>query len=104
MSSDHIHNDCLFLLKSNDGSITYCLKFRLWSEPCPPRCDQFISGEPGSIDETQSRNYDIECRDFTREKSSQALIAYYCKLHMQTKPFCHSCIFHRYQTDPFDPK
>ena len=97
-------NDCFFLLKSIDDSITYCLKHKLWNEPCPPRCGEITPDEPGSIEEVQSNNYDIDCIDFTRRKISQNYPAYFCETYNQTEPFCHSCLFHRYLVYPSDLK
>ena len=98
LTSDDFYKVCICLLKSNDGSITYCLKFKLWNEPCPPHCDQFTFGEVDSLEEAQSKNYDIDCLDFTRIEQDHP--AYYCNLYKQIGPLCHSCQFHRYVTDP----
>ena len=99
LESLDIYKDCFFLLTSKDGSVGFCLKFKLWNEPCPPHCDQFTLGEVGSLEEAQSKNNDIDCLDFTRIEKDHP--GYYCNLYKQIGPLCHSCHFHRYVSDPF---
>ena len=98
------YKDCFFLLTSNDGSIGFCLKFKLWNEPCPPRCALFTPDKIGSLEEAQSKKYDIDCIDFTRIDHDKDQTVYYCNLYRQKEPLCQSCGFHRYDSDPFNPK
>jgi hypothetical protein len=96
---DDIFKECLFLITSKDGKTAYCLKFKLWNEPCPKMCDQYIPHEPGQIEEAKQANYDIECLDFTR-KVVEGLPEFFCTLYNLTKPLCKECRFHRYVEDP----
>ncbi|MFX1517534.1 MAG: hypothetical protein ACFFC6_14605 [Promethearchaeota archaeon] len=99
MALDDIFKGCLFLITSKDGKIAYCLKFKLWNEPCPKMCDQYIPHGPGQIEEAKQANYDIECLDFTRKIITDSP-EYYCTLYNLPKPLCKECLFHRYTEDP----
>ncbi|UCG03394.1 MAG: hypothetical protein JSW11_05260 [Candidatus Heimdallarchaeota archaeon] len=96
---DGLFKECLFLITSNDNAAVYCLKFKLWNEPCPKMCDQYVPSEPGNIEEAKQANYDIECLDFTR-KLVEGEPEFYCSLYNLTKPLCKECLFHRYAEDP----
>lgn len=99
VASDDLFKECLFLITSNDTTTVYCLKFKLWNEPCPKMCDQFILCEPGKIQDAKRANHDIECLDFTR-KLVDGSPEFYCTLYNLTKPLCKECLFHRYAEDP----
>ncbi|MFX1514773.1 MAG: hypothetical protein ACFFC6_00545 [Promethearchaeota archaeon] len=45
--------ECDLLLRSHDERRWYCLKFQSWNQPCPIRCDQFVPGTPGRIDDLE---------------------------------------------------
>lgn len=104
MAQRDIFKQCSFLISSCDESVGFCLKFKLWSEPCPPSCDQFQLGYVGSLKEVQTKKYDTDCLDFTRIGQEDGQSAYYCDLYKQTEPLCDACQFHRYETDPFSQK
>ena len=97
-----LFKECLFLITSNDGATAYCLKFKLWNEPCPKMCDQFVSHEPGQIKEAKRANYDIECLDFTR-RIVEGRLEFFCTLYNLAEPLCKECLFHRYTEDPSTP-
>ncbi|MFW9903670.1 MAG: hypothetical protein ACFFFH_05015 [Candidatus Thorarchaeota archaeon] len=96
---DDIFKECIFLITSKDGKTAYCLKFKLWNEPCPKMCDRFVSHAPGQIEEAKQTYYDIECLDFTR-RIVEGSPDFYCTLYDLVKPLCKECLFHRYVEDP----
>lgn len=96
---DDLFKQCLFLIASDDNTAVYCLRFKLWNEPCPKMCDQYVHSDPGNIEAAKRAKYDIECLDFTR-KIVEGSPEYYCSLYNLTKPLCKGCLFHRYAEDP----
>ena len=102
LDSSERFKKCFFLIKSHDGTVTHCLKFKLWNEPCPPRCDQYTPGEVGNMEEVEDKKYDVDCRDFTRISQRQNQPAYYCTMFMLPEPLCEPCLYHRYFPDLFN--
>jgi hypothetical protein len=92
---EEIFKECLFLITSKDGKTAFCLKFKLWNEPCPRLCDQYVPFDPGQIEEAKQANYDIECLDFTR-KLVDGSPEFFCTLYNMKNPLCKECFFHRY--------
>ncbi|MFX1283224.1 MAG: hypothetical protein ACFFB5_06455 [Promethearchaeota archaeon] len=89
------------MVTSRDGAVGFCLQFKLWNEPCPARCDQFVAAPTGSLEVARDKKFDIDCVYFTRITSPSPV--FYCTLYRQSDPFCDACLFPKYMTDPSQP-
>lgn len=76
----------------------YCLKYKDWSNHCPVKCGECVSGEVGELEVTEQKKYNIECLHFTREMKKGLI--YFCTLMMQEEPFCDLCQFPIYKEIP----
>ncbi|UCG89893.1 MAG: hypothetical protein JSU57_05370 [Candidatus Heimdallarchaeota archaeon] len=84
------YHECLFLITSYDDTLANCLTLKLWNEPCPPRCPYYKAGLPGSLEQL-ARHYLIDCRKFSRKKTTTGQAIAYCKLHLMREPLCRQC-------------
>lgn len=95
--------NCVLVVKSEDTTNSYCLKYKIWKRTlihCPKRCDYFVEGEGGKIEEVERRKYEMECIYFSRMAKEIGNSMYYCTLMEQEKPYCAICLFACFPTDP----
>ncbi|MFX0085315.1 MAG: hypothetical protein ACFFAU_06550 [Candidatus Hodarchaeota archaeon] len=99
-----MYYNCIFLLQNTDQSANYCLKLKLWNNPCPPKCERKVEGEIGNLEEAQAINYDLDCLEIIRKcfkAEDRDALFYFCQLYEQVNPFCNECQYPRYLEDPF---
>lgn len=90
-------HECLFLLTSLNKSSTYCLTFKVWNEPCPPRCPYYKVGSPANLEELEAKKYHLSCRKFTQKQIKRNKAVPFCKLYFMREPNCQQCDFvHKY--------
>ncbi|MHA2247577.1 MAG: hypothetical protein ACXADY_21695 [Candidatus Hodarchaeales archaeon] len=87
------HHDCLFLITSQDDTVSYCLTLKLWNEPCPPRCSYYKAGLPGSLEKLEAQHYHMNCQKFSRKSTLMGQAEGYCKLYFMREPRCRECNF-----------
>ncbi len=85
------YHECLFLIRSHDGTLAKCLTLKLWNEPCPPRCPYYKAGPPGSLEKLGAKHYFIDCEKFSRKLTTTGKVTAYCKLHLMREPRCWQC-------------
>ena len=87
------HHECLFLLKSHNDTLTYCLNLKLWNDPCPPRCAYYKAGCPGILEKLEARDYRIHCKKFIRKSVTRKKAKGYCNLYLMSEPRCRECSY-----------
>lgn len=84
---------CIYLTATRTGTIAYCLKYREWINTCPAKCGYCEAGTTGTMEEVREKKFNMECKRFTRVKTKEGEVKYFCTLYLQEAPFCEKCLF-----------
>jgi len=85
-------NFCVYLLKTKEETLVFCLRYRFWIEQCPIKCAFFLEGIPGSMSEVEQKKIDIDCIYCTRKCPSDLQKSiFYCTSLDHPEPSCELC-------------
>jgi hypothetical protein len=82
---------CRHLISTNKLSLVYCLKYHEWLSQCPQKCAYYQKGDPGNLNDLETKRYNIECLYFTNIDTENG--DYMCQLFKQNNPLCEPCQF-----------